>query len=200
MRTLIVFAHPSTESYGAALLDCARKALEQGGHDIRVIDLYRENFDPVLREPDWTTYMTAPEQLIAPLGEHVAAMQWAESLVLVFPTWMYGPPAMLKGWLERVWLPGVAFEIPPGMKKRAVGKLTNIRRFTVITTSGSPRWWLRLIRDPGRSMLQRGYRVLFARKCKLVWLQLYDMNHRTDRHRQKFLKNVHAKLAGFGDV
>ena len=85
----------------------------------------------------------------------------AESLVLIFPTWMYGPPAMLKGWFERVWLPGVAFEIPRGQQKRAIGLFSNIRRLTVVTTSGSPRWWLWLIRDPCRNLFARGFRVLF---------------------------------------
>ncbi|MBJ6372407.1 NAD(P)H-dependent oxidoreductase [Sedimentitalea arenosa] len=196
MRTLVIFAHPSTESYGAALLDTACRALEAAGHDLRVIDLYREDFDPVLREPDWTLYKTAPQELIPDVRAHVEAMEWADSLVLVYPTWMYGPPAILKGWLERVWLPGVAFEVPSGMKKRAQGKLDNIRRFTVITTSGSPWWWLRLIRDPGRSMMLRGFRVLFSRQCRVKWLQLHDMNHRTDHDRRAFLDRVQQTLAG----
>lgn len=194
MRTLVIFAHPSTESYGAALLDTVCRALGSAGHDLHVIDLYREDFDPVLREPDWTLYKTDPARLIPSVRAHVEAMEWAESLILIYPTWMYGPPAILKGWLERVWLPGVAFDIPSGMKKRARGKLDNIRRFTVITTSGSPWWWLRLIRDPGRSMMLRGFRVLFHRRCRVRWFQLHDMNHRSDRDRADFIERIKANL------
>ncbi|WP_264214390.1 NAD(P)H-dependent oxidoreductase [Leisingera thetidis] len=195
MRVLIVFAHPSEESYSAALLAAANEALVQNGHDVQVIDLYRAKFDPVLSLQDWNDYASDTGRLIEKVSPHVEAMKWAEALVLVYPTWMYGPPAILKGWLERVWLPGVAFDIPEGLKKRARGKLQNIRSFTVITTSGSPWWWLRLIRDPGRSMLARGYRVLFHPLCRMRWLQLHDMNHRSDRDRAKFLKRVSRTLA-----
>ena len=194
MRTLVIFAHPSTESYGASLLDTACRSLESAGHQLRVIDLYRENFDPVLRAEDWNLYKTNPARLIPSVREHVEAMEWAESLVLVYPTWMYGPPAILKGWLERVWLPGVVFEVPSAMKKRARGKLGNIRRFTVITTSGAPWWWLRLIRDPNRSMMLRGFRVLFNRRCKVRWLQLHDMNHRSLQDRKAFLTRIKGTL------
>lgn len=195
MRTLIVFAHPSTESFGAALLDAACQTLAEAGHELRVIDLYREGFDPVLSPADWQLYKTEPARLIAPVRSHVEALQWAESLVLIYPTWMYGPPSILKGWMERVWLPGIAFEIAEGSGKRATGKLTNIRRFTVVTTSGSPWWWLRLIRDPGRSMMLRGFRVLFDLRCKSLWLQLHDMNHRSEGDRTAFLGRVRARLA-----
>lgn len=195
MRVLIVFCHPSEQSYGAALFARARRTLEAAGHEVEVIDLYREGFDPVLSSEDWNVYLSETDSLIARVQRHVDALRRAEALVMVFPTWMYGPPALLKGWMERVWLPGVAFEVPEGKKKRARGLLTNIRSFTAITTSGSPWWWLRLIRDPGRSMLTRGYRVLFHPRCRVRWLQLHDMNHASDRDRQRFLARVERRLA-----
>jgi putative NADPH-quinone reductase len=195
VRVLIVFCHPSEQSYGAALFARARSTLEAAGHEVEVIDLYREGFDPVLSPEDWNDYLSDTDRLIAQVQRHVDALRRAEALVMVFPTWMYGPPALLKGWMERVWLPGVAFEVPKGKKKRARGLLTNIRSFTAITTSGSPWWWLRLIRDPGRSMLTRGYRVLFHPRCRVRWLQLHDMNHASDRDRQRFLARVERRLA-----
>ncbi len=195
MRVLVVFCHPSLESYGAALLDAARETLRARGHELKVIDLYRAGFNPVLAPAEWDDYLVDTPRVIANVSDHVDAMRWAESLLLIFPTWMYGPPAMLKGWLERVWLPGVAFEVPEGRNRRAVGRLDNIRSFTVITTSGSPWWWLRLIRDPGRSMLTRGFRVLFHRRCRVRWLQLYDMNHQDEARRRKFIARVRATLA-----
>lgn len=195
MRTLVVFAHPSTESFGAALLDTALKALEKAGHELRVVDLYRDGFDPVLGPEAWRLYKDEPSRLIPSVQPYVDAMLWAESLVMIYPTWMYGPPSILKGWMERVWLPGVAFEIAEGTRQRAMGKLNNIKRFTVVTTSGSPWWWLRLIRDPGRSMMLRGFRVLFNIRCKTLWLQLHDMNHNTQSDRSAFLNKVGLRLA-----
>ena len=195
MRCLVIFCHPSETSFGAAILETARGALRSAGHELRVIDLYREGFDPVLSPDEWNSYLSDTERNISGLRDHVESLQWAESLVLIFPTWMYGPPAMLKGWLERVWLPGVAFEIPRGRQKRAVGLFSNIRRFTVVTTSGSPWWWLRVIRDPCRSLFARGFRVLFNRRCRIRWLQLHDMDHSNDRKRRAFLDRVRTELA-----
>ena len=194
MRFLIVFCHPYEESYGAALFACAKQTLSARGHEIRAFDLYRDGFDPVLSREEWLSYLSDTDKNIATLQDHVEALQWAEALVLIYPTWMYGPPAMLKGWLERVWLPGVAFDVAPGKKKRAVGHLQNIRFFVGITTSGSPWWWLRLIRDPGRSLFMRGQRVLFNVRCRMRWLQLHDMNHSTDADRARFLKKVETAL------
>ena len=198
MRCLIVFCHPSEASFGAAILDAARIALRDAGHELRVIDLYREEFDPVLSADEWRNYIPDTTRNIAGVRDYVEAMRWAESLVLIFPQWMYGPPAMLKGWLERVWLPGVAFEVPAGRWKRAVGLFHNIRRLTTVTTSGSPWWWLRVIGDPCRSMVTRGFRTLFHPRCTVRWLQLYGMNHSSDVERRAFLERVRAELGAPG--
>ena len=195
MRCLIVFCHPSETSFGAAILDTARTALGDAGHELRVIDLYRERFDPVLSPGEWESYLPDPARNIDGVRGHVEAMRWAEALVLIFPQWMYGPPAMLKGWFERVWLPGVAFEVPRGRRARATGLFRNIRRFTTVTTSGSPWWWLRLIGDPCRGMVKRGFRVLFHPRCRTRWLQLHGMNHTTRGERRAFLERVSAELA-----
>ncbi|NDW00996.1 NAD(P)H-dependent oxidoreductase [Salipiger sp. PrR002] len=198
MRVLMVFAHPGRESYGAALFATARESLLRAGHEVEVIDLYAEGFDPVLTAEDWADYLSDTDRLIAKLDRHVSALRRAEALVMVYPTWMYGPPAILKGWMERVWLPGVAFEVASATKKRATGRLQNIRHLAVITTSGSPWWWLRLIRDPGRSMLTRGYRVLFHPRCRITWLQLHDMNHRKPKDLKAFLAKVDRRLSRLG--
>ncbi len=195
MRCLIVFCHPSETSFGASVLDAARTALSGAGHDVRLIDLYREDFDPVLSTGEWHSYLTETEKNVAGVRAHVDALRWAEFLVLIFPTWMYGPPAMLKGWLERVFLPGVAFEVSPGNQRVTVGRLKHIRRLAVVTTSGSPWWWLRLIRDPCRSTIARGMRHLFHSRCRIRWLQLHDMNHVGERKRKAFLERVRAEFA-----
>lgn len=195
MRLLVIFCHPSTESFGAALYDLACRTLRASGHDLRCHDLYREGFDPVLSPEEWQDYLPRTDTIIAKHPDHVADLQWAEGLVVIYPTWYYGAPAMLKGWLERVWLPGITFEVSDGKKRRPKPKLTNIRLFVGITTSGSPWWWIRAIRDPGRSLWTRGLRVLFNRRCKVHWEQLYDMNHTTDADRARFLGRVESRLA-----
>jgi putative NADPH-quinone reductase len=143
------------------------------------------------------SYLLTPEHNAAGVTEHVRALTEAEALVFVFPTWFYGPPAILKGWLERVWLPGIAFDVPRFKGDRARGKLDTIKRYAVITTSGSPWWWLKLIRDPTRGLFARGLKVLFSRGCRMDWLQLHDMNNRTDDDRRAFLARVEARLGAW---
>jgi putative NADPH-quinone reductase len=194
MRLLVVFCHPDPDSYGAAIFRTACQALREAGHELRIIDLYAEGFDPVFTREERRTYLTDTAQNIAGVAHHVEALQWAEGWVAIYPTWFYGLPAMLKGWLDRVWLPGVTFQVATAKKRTIRGELQNIRRFVGITTSGSPWWWLRVIGDPGRSLLMKGLRPLYARGCRMSWLQLHDMNHATAADREAFLAKVDRSL------
>jgi putative NADPH-quinone reductase len=194
MRLLVVFCHPDPDSYGAAIFRTACQALREAGHELRIIDLYAEGFDPVFRLEEKRSYLTDTAQNIAGVARHVEALQWAEGWVAIYPTWFYGLPAMLKGWLDRVWLPGVTFQVATAKKRTIRGELQNIRHFVGITTSGSPWWWLRVIGDPGRSLLMKGLRPLYARGCRMSWLQLHDMNHATAADREAFLAKVDRSL------
>lgn len=195
MRLLIIYCHPVPTSFAHALFETATRALTTAGHETRSIDLYAEGFDPVMSRSERETYLTDPTGNAQRVQPHVDALLWAEGLVFVFPTWFYGPPAMLKGWFERVWLPGIAFGVPRYKGDTAQGKLGHIRRITVVTTSGSPWWWLRLIRDPGKSFFTRGLRPLFARGCRFEWLQLHNMNNATDADRAGFVTKVERQLS-----
>jgi putative NADPH-quinone reductase len=194
MRLLVVFCHPDPESYGAALYRTAVEALREAGHDLRCIDLYAEGFNPVFSREEKRSYLTETQWNIEGVSAHVEALRWAEGWVAIYPTWFYGLPAMFKGWLDRVWLPGVAFTVAKAKQRRIGGELSNIRLFVGITTSGSPWWWLKLIGDPGRSLLMKGLRPLYARGCRRRWLQLYNMNHVTAPEREAFLARVEREL------
>jgi NAD(P)H dehydrogenase (quinone) len=194
MRLLVVFCHPSLDSFGAALFRRVTEALEAAEHELRAHDLYREGFDPVLSLEEWQDYLAQPEANFARQRDHIADLQWAEGLIVIYPTWYFGPPAMLKGWLEKVWLPGISFEIPRFKGDRPRAKLRHIRLFVGITTSGSPWWWLRLIRDPGRNLWMRGLRPLFAKRCRVIWRQLHSMNNQSDQARARFLDRIEQSL------
>ncbi|MGL4514808.1 MAG: NAD(P)H-dependent oxidoreductase [Lacipirellulaceae bacterium] len=194
MRFLVVFCHPDPASYSAALAQKGVDALRAAGHETRLLDLYAEGFDPAMSLEERRTYNTAPEVNAAALASHVEAIDWCDAFAFVFPTWFHGPPAMLKGWLERTWLPGRCFDIPQAKGEAARSRLRRVKRLVVITTSGAPRWWLSLIGNPGRKLFTRGLRLLFAWNCRTTWMQLYSINTATDDDRREFLDRVDRKL------
>jgi NAD(P)H dehydrogenase (quinone) len=195
MRTLIIFCHPCADSFNAALLTAAQHGLRAAGHEIKTIDLYAEKFDPVLSAQEKRDYLPNTQAIVQAVAPQVEHIRWAESLVFIFPTWFYGPPAMLKGWFERVWLPGVAFKVPDKPGGKAGPGMQHIRQLKVITSSGSPWWWLRLIRDPCRNFFTRGLRALFHPRCKTTYLQLHGMNTNTPAQREAFIEKVKATLS-----
>jgi NAD(P)H dehydrogenase (quinone) len=176
------------------LYRAAVDALDSAGHELRLIDLYAEGFNPVLDREERAAYLPNPGLIETRVQHHVDALRWAEHLVFVFPIWFYGPPAMLKGWLERVWLPGVAFLPPPEKGKAAVPGLRHIRRLTVVTHGGAPWWWLKIIGDPGKRLFTRGLRALFAKRCKTTWLQLHNMNNVSRTECDAFVGKVTRRL------
>ena len=197
MKMLLVFCHPCAESFGAAVRDAALRGLAAGGHETRQLDLYAMGFQPVMGADERRGYHT-PGENEKPVAEHLELLRWCEGLVFVYPTWWYGPPAMLKGWLERVWVPHATFTMPEDGK--AIGAvLTNIRFIAAVSTLGSPWWWWTLImKEPGRRIILRGLRVLCAPRCKTMWLALHRLDNVSDKQRRNFLARVEKKLAQIG--
>jgi len=195
MRLLVVFCHPDPDSFGAALRDAALRGLATAGHEVRLIDLYAEGFDPVFTCDEKQTYLTDTSKNIDRVAPHVEALRWAEGWVVVYPTWFYGAPAMLKGWLDRVWIPHATFTMPEGGKP--IGRvLTNIRFVGAVSTLGSPWWWWRLVMsEPGRRTLLRGLRPLVNPRCRTLWLALHRMDSASADQRQGFLDQVERRLA-----
>jgi NAD(P)H dehydrogenase (quinone) len=190
MRCLVVHCHPDPESYSAHLFSVVRRSLQAAGHEVRCIDLYAEGFNPVLSLAEKRVYLTDPQALAQQLDAHVQALKGCEHLIFVFPIWFYGPPAMLKGWLERVWLPGVAFLPPPTKGAAAQPGLQHIQALSVVTHGGAPAWWLWLIGNPAKRLFTRGLRALMAKRCRTQWLQLHNMNNATAAEREAFSKRV----------
>ena len=194
MRYLVVYAHPVEDSYASALHRCVVQALADAGHEVDDCDLYAEGFQPVLSRAERQAYHQVGRNT-AHAEKEIERLLRAEGLVFVFPTWWYGMPAILKGYLDRVWLPGVAFEVDNG---RTRPLLHNIVRFAVVTTYGSP-WWLNffVVRDPGRNMLMRGIRYLFSPKVRTLYLARYGMDYIDAATRERFLAKVGECLRDF---
>ncbi|BCH32025.1 NAD(P)H dehydrogenase (quinone) [Mesorhizobium sp. L-8-10] len=195
MRVLVVYCHPVPESFCAAIRDTAIEAIVQKGCEARVIDLYAEKFDPVMPVDERRSYNECAPKDPA-LEAHIAHLAWAEAILFIYPTWWYGLPAMLKGWLDRVWAKDVAFAMGDS-RRRITPLMGHIRKLGVITTCGAPRWWSFVIGQPGRETLLRGMRALCAWRCKTLYTAHYMMDSSTPESRAAFLAKVRRKLARF---
>jgi NAD(P)H dehydrogenase (quinone) len=175
MLILVVFCHPSHDSFQGSILAALMARLAADGHDLRLLDLYAEGFDPTLNAEGWRAHRGNVRHLAADLEPHVAALNEAEGLVLIYPAWWYGLPAMLKGWFDRVWQPGVAFTLEDGVFR--THQLAGLRRFAVVTTYGSPRTFIEwVVGDPARRQLMRGLALQFARGLKTCWAPIYAVD------------------------
>uniref|UniRef100_A0AAU2JI39 NAD(P)H oxidoreductase n=1 Tax=Streptomyces sp. NBC_00049 TaxID=2903617 RepID=A0AAU2JI39_9ACTN len=108
-RTLLVLAHPRSDSLTAQVADRTRRALEAAGGSVDLLDLYAEDFDPRLTpadEPDWTD---RDKEYSPEVRAHIRRIEAADDMIVVFPVWWYSPPAVLKGWIDRVWNYGFAY-------------------------------------------------------------------------------------------
>ncbi|MBW6398442.1 NAD(P)H-dependent oxidoreductase [Roseomonas sp. HJA6] len=191
MRVLMIQAHPRADSYSAALRDAARGALEAAGHTVELRDLYAEGFAPALSAAEHAVNMIEGANE-AGIEDHVAALRRAEALVLVYPTWWYGMPAMLKGWFDRIWSPGIAFRLGEGAIEPL---LTDIRRIAVVTTYGSPLWLLWWIGWPDYKLISRGIRRLCGKGCRLDWVSLHDMDRRQRPELDAFVTKIHTHFS-----
>ena len=190
MRVLTVLAHPVPESFVAAAHGRLVEALGAAGHEVRALDLYAIGFDPVLRADERRSYMTPGRNVPPDVAEQLEHLRWAEGVIFVYPTWWYSLPALLKGWLDRVFVPYETFELGSRLKP-IVGRLTHIRLVGGISTYGSPAWWIRLVvRDPGRSLIMHGMRPLCAKGCRTFWLGLHRMDTASEARRLAFLDRV----------
>ena len=198
MRALVVYCHPREESFSAAVRDTVMAGLKEAGVQTRLLDLYREGFDPVLSPAAHRDYLDENLNRTG-IEAHIEALQWCDTLIFVYPTWWYGLPAMLKGWLDRVLVPGVAFAMPQAEGENIAANLTHITRLGVFTTCGASWWLTRMIGAPGRRTLLRGVRLLCARRCRTAFAAHYLMDtaerDSLERHLGRVRRNV-DKLIG----
>lgn len=110
MRILVVHAHPVETSFNKALFRHVIDRLNAAGHQVDALDLYAENFEPCMTGAEREAYHDLDRNR-ANVTAHVDRLLAAEALVMVYPVWNYGFPAILKGWIDRVFLPGVSFAL-----------------------------------------------------------------------------------------
>jgi NAD(P)H dehydrogenase (quinone) len=115
VHVLAMFAHPRRDSFSGAILDSLCAGLMAAGHTVEVGDLYGQGFDPRLRPEDYAQFDSLP--MPADVLTEQARVERADALAFVFPVWWWSLPAMLKGWIDRVFASGWAYEFTPGRSK-----------------------------------------------------------------------------------
>lgn len=192
MKVYVVHCHPSPTSFTVAARDRALAGLQAGGHDVRITDLYGDDFQPELSAWERTHHLEPPDTKPA-IAHYAANLQWCEALVLVYPTWWSGQPAMLKGWMDRVWVLGVAYDLPEGAN-RIRPRLHNIRRLVAITSHGSTKAINTLEGEAGKRILTRSLRVLCSWRTRTKWMALYNIDRSSAERREAFLQRVERSM------
>lgn len=192
-RALILYCHPREGSFNAAIRDLVISRLEAAGVSYRLRDLYAEGFDPVLSPHEHEIYENVPENR-ALVERDCSDLEWCDSLIFIYPTWWYGLPAMLKGWLDRAMISGVAFLMPAREGEDIKPGLTHITKLGVFTTCGASRLLTFMVGAPGKRTLMRGLRVILAKRCKTSFAAHYLMDSSTPDSRAKHLARVQKRL------
>jgi len=195
MLVAVVVAHPSADSYCHALASRAVAGLRAAGHDVEVLDLCAERFVVAMTPAERRAYHGDEPVLDPVVARHAAIVTAAEALVFVYPTWWSGLPAVLKGWLERVMVPGVGFRFDERTGKVRPG-LGQMRHLVGISTYGSPRSYVRFVNDNGRRIITRALRLSCGFRVRSRWLGLYAIDTSTRTERDEFAARVEREMAG----
>ncbi len=193
MNCLVVVAHPCHDSFSHAAAAAAVRGLRDAGHSVTVVDLYEQGFRAAMSREERAAYDTDEPILDPQVREHADRLREAQILVFVYPTWWSGLPAILKGWLERVMVPGVGFRFDHRGKVRP--GLAHVRRIVGISCYGSHRATVKLVNDNGRRVICRALRMSCGVRTRVSWMALYSMDRATDARRHAFLSSVERRMA-----
>ncbi len=155
MKVLLVFAHPESKSLNGALRDVAVKELRAEGHEVRISDLYADDWKSAVDRADFPSWPTDERflpayasqkaflggTLTADVKSEIDKLLWADMLILQFPLWWYTMPAILKGWVDRVYAYGFAYGVGEHSDQRwgdrfGEGALAGKRAMLIVTTGG----------------------------------------------------------------
>jgi putative NADPH-quinone reductase len=226
-KVLIIHCHPIEQSYSTSLLNAVKFGLINGGHDFRVRKLYyhgsiaeiysgktdtygAKTFPATLSKDERQGYYdmldtkesrdNKKSKLSIEVTEAIDDLKWCDSIIFIYPTWWLNFPAVLKGYFDRVFLPGIAFSLPKESDKSTalIPCLTNINKIGVVTTYGATRSQVYFAGDNGRQFLSRGLRhVAFSKDCQLQWNALYGIDIVSEKERKNFLDEVKIAYSKF---
>ncbi len=184
-RILVILGHPANKSFCGALADSYVKGAEAAGNEVRFIALGNLSFDPVLHNGYATIQELEPDLVIAQ-----AAIAWAQHIVFVYPIWWGAMPALLKGFIDRAFLPGFAFRYREG--SQFWDRLLSGRSAHLLVTMDTPPWYFRWVyRMPGHNQMKRT--ILEFSGIKPVTVSSFGpIKGSSQQEREKWLAQVSA--------
>ena len=205
MKILMVFDHPYTmtsaenvphrRSFSAALAAAAIRGAIRAGHEVDVIDLALDGFQPAMSRADLVAWRQS--RVVDPLVlDYQRRLMAADHLVFVFPVWWEAMPAMTKGFLDRVLTKGITFEeVPNARGKPFRNLLTHLDGVTVLSTMATPdavyRWWFR---NPLIKIIFKGIFDKIGIK-NLKWINFARTAQKTSAQRERMLRHTEARFA-----
>ena len=192
MRVLVVHAHPLATSFLSAAHARIVDALLTHGHEVDDLDLYAEKFDPVLSAEQMRSYVDTARNT-REVEPYVARLKRADALALVFPVWFDGLPAIMQGYFQRVFLPGVATVIDANGLFHP--NLWNLKRVATVCAYGESRSDVAKKLDPPRRFVRDNIGVLIDPSGRFDYYAIYDMNFSKASRREAFLRWVGRAFA-----
>jgi NAD(P)H dehydrogenase (quinone) len=185
MSTLIIYAHPNKKSFNHAILENVMKGLKDANRQFDVIDLYTEKFDPILvidEEHKRRDLINDPYT-----AEYRNKIDEADKLILIYPIWWFGVPAILKGFFDRVFVSGFAFKydgkLPQGLLKN--------KSAWVIYTLDSPSFYIDWLRRNAEWTVVRDSILKFCGIKKIKRTRLTSLKYSTNEKRQQWLQKIY---------
>jgi putative NADPH-quinone reductase len=190
-RALVVYCHPSPASLVAAARDRVLAGLAAAGAEVRIADLYAEGFEPEFSAAERADHRHPGVD--PSIARYAQDLSWCDTLILVYPTWWGGQPAMLKGWIDRVWANGVAWSLPEGANRLRPG-LRELRRLVVVTTHGSTKLINVVEGEGGKRTVTRSLRAMCHPLARTTWIALYAVDTASPERRAAFLDRVEQRI------
>ncbi|TWM25978.1 FMN-dependent NADH-azoreductase [Bacillus paralicheniformis] len=189
MQTAVIYAHPNPNSFNGAILNQVIKALEDGKHSYDVIDLYKDRFDPVLlfdEKKRRSDMKHDPET-----AEYRRIVKNADHLIFIYPLWWGGMPAIMKGFIDRVFAAGEAYiyqgKLPKGLLKA--------RTATVYYTADAPSWYLRFWRRDADWVTVKDVMLKFCGVRRVKRLLFAGVKDSSEGKRTQWLDRVYRSIA-----
>ncbi len=189
-KVLLIYCHPNPKSFNHAIRERLEEELKANGAEVRTRDLYQIKFDSVLDAEDFTEMKSG--KIPADISAEQAEVSWADRLAFVYPLWWFDRPAMLKGYIDRVYSYGFAFKYD---EAGAVGLLPH-KKSLVIVTTGTPEAGLAHVKEVLPISMKDGT-LKFCGVKDVSWKMFYGVVAATDAERKAMLEEIPALAKQF---